>query len=625
MNVLSLFDGMSCGQLSLEMAGKNIHKYYAAEIDKHAIEVAKDNYPNTIHLGSVIGLKASNLDKIDLLIGGSPCFTKSNFVLTNKGYVFINELKVGMKVLTHKNRYKKILAIGSDIKETCIVKSQGAIDITTTTNHPFYISEKNKNVYNNPIWKEVQNFDKTDKVISIKNKSKINQKFSDIDLYILGRFLADGYVFKTKRKHGKNSYMYKFVITCKKDEIDDFKSKVDDRFSYIEERTVYKAFIYQKEWVKLGEKFGKHAQYKFIPNFILDLPKDKLKIFIDGYLDGNGTKLDDNTIRGTTVSKKLALTLALAIQKVYYEVSINKIKTKDYTVIEGRKVNQRDYYNINFKLNQNKLVKYKNIDKNYIAYNQKVIKTNKIEKVYNIEVEDDNSYIVNNIIVHNCQSFSRNGDGSGFNGKSKLFWEYVRLLKEIQENNPNVSFLLENVIMKKEWEVIITEALGVEPIMIDSTLVSAQKRQRLYWTNIPNVIQPNDLGITLLDIIDGDREIINNHEVVIKKDGNSFHVKNATKSGFLIANEGDSVNLELPKSLTRRGRVGIGKTNTLNTSCNYAMVYKGNLVKLNIRDFERLQTLPDDYTKVASNNQRKKMIGNGWTARVISYILSFLP
>ena len=153
-----------------------------------------------------------------------------------------------------------------------------------------------------------------------------------------------------------------------------------------------------------------------------------------------------------------------------------------------------------------------------------------------------------------CQSFSRSGDGSGFDGKSKLFWEYVRVLKEVKDKNPGVYFLLENVVMKKEWKNIITEELGVEPINIDSKLLSAQKRQRLYWTNIPDVKQPEDKNVLLKDIITGEHEDINDYELVIKQEGKDFYIKNGTKKGYLIANEGDSVNLEFPTSKTRRVR-----------------------------------------------------------------------
>jgi DNA (cytosine-5)-methyltransferase 3A len=92
-----------------------------------------------------------------------------------------------------------------------------------------------------------------------------------------------------------------------------------------------------------------------------------------------------------------------------------------------------------------------------------------------------------------CQSFSSAGNRTGFDGKSGLFWEFVRVLNEVQPKY----FLLENVKMKKEWEDIITKEMGVEPIRINSNLVSGQNRERLYWTNIPNLTQPEDKNIKL--------------------------------------------------------------------------------------------------------------------------------
>jgi DNA (cytosine-5)-methyltransferase 3A len=221
-----------------------------------------------------------------------------------------------------------------------------------------------------------------------------------------------------------------------------------------------------------------------------------------------------------------------------------------------------------------------------------------------------------------CQSFSRSGDGTGFDGKSKLFFEFVRILEETKPKY----FLLENVTMKKEWENIITEILGVEPVMIDSKYFSAQKRQRLYWTNIKfnkNIVDKN-IKIENISDFNNDEDIINNHPVIIEKVGSSFKVKNATKLGYLIASENDCVNLDVPNSETRRGRVSKNKCNTLTTSCNYAIVKNGNLRKLSILELERLQTVPDNYTLGVSNIQRKKMLGNGWTVDVIAHIFKGL-
>ena len=101
-----------------------------------------------------------------------------------------------------------------------------------------------------------------------------------------------------------------------------------------------------------------------------------------------------------------------------------------------------------------------------------------------------------------CQSVSTSGKQEGFAGKSGLFFEYVPIFKELKAVNPDLLFLLENVKMKKEWQEVITNELGVEPIFLNSSLLSAQNRQRLYWTNIPNVTIPADKGILLKEILE---------------------------------------------------------------------------------------------------------------------------
>lgn len=106
-----------------------------------------------------------------------------------------------------------------------------------------------------------------------------------------------------------------------------------------------------------------------------------------------------------------------------------------------------------------------------------------------------------------CQGFSFAGKQLNFEDpRSKLFFEFVRLLKEIREYNPGVYFFLENVVMKKEYQAVISEALGVQPILINSALVCAQNRKRLYWTNIPFFGQPEDRGIVLKDILETDSD-----------------------------------------------------------------------------------------------------------------------
>lgn len=280
-----------------------------------------------------------------------------------------------------------------------------------------------------------------------------------------------------------------------------------------------------------------------------------------------------------------------------------------------------------------------------------------------------------------CQdlSIAKSGRQGLAGARSGLFYEYVRLLKEAKPKY----FILENVAsMSKEAKEQITEIMGVEPIMIDAALVGAQQRKRLFWTNIPGVTQPDDRGIMLKDILESgevDRDkaycidahyykgtswkhYIEKHKRqlvkvgVIGKDsmGNRVYsplgksktssangggwgaktglyliVPEATKKGYAVAEDGDSVDLSFPNSTTRRGRVG-KKAKNLMTSPNVGVFKRTDddeyiVRKLTPVECERLQAVPDGYTDGVSNTQRYKTLGNAFNADVIAHILSFIP
>lgn len=239
-----------------------------------------------------------------------------------------------------------------------------------------------------------------------------------------------------------------------------------------------------------------------------------------------------------------------------------------------------------------------------------------------------------------CQGFSRNGNMLNFeHEQSKLFFDFIKILNWIRDNNNmDVKFLLENVEMKKEWKDIITSYVKVAPLDINSKLVSAQNRPRTYWTNIPNASIPEDKNINLYDILELDHQydLIDYQDIKIdssfnKKEINLINIVNkevrisqATKQGYIIAEDGDGINLSFPTSKTRRGRVVKKKSNTLDKQCNICVYYNGILRKLSLVELERLQTLPDGYTEGVSDNKRKNAIGNGWTVDVITYLLKGL-
>lgn len=235
-----------------------------------------------------------------------------------------------------------------------------------------------------------------------------------------------------------------------------------------------------------------------------------------------------------------------------------------------------------------------------------------------------------------CQGFSRAGKCLNFeDSRSKLFFEYVEILNHIKESNPDVKFLLENVKMKNEWKDVISEYLSVQPIEINSSLLSAQNRSRLYWTNIQGIEQPEQKDINLIDILEDvkpDESFIEHEGIMFDSSiseasrnlvtnvNGEIRIKQTVKCGYIVAEDGDGVNLSFPTSKSRRGRVIKQKSSTLDCACNIAVYHNGIIRRFMVKELERLQTLPDGYTEGFSKTVAQKAIGNGWTVDVIAHI-----
>lgn len=285
------------------------------------------------------------------------------------------------------------------------------------------------------------------------------------------------------------------------------------------------------------------------------------------------------------------------------------------------------------------------IDKNAIKItNKNFPNTIQIGDIENITVEDIKEMDKIDLILGGspCQGFSRAGLGLNFEDpRSKLFFKFVEVLEWVKKfNNRNVKFLLENVKMKKEWENTISEYLGVEAIEINSKLLTAQNRSRLYWTNIKGVEGPKDKGIKLIDILDSIelenyivkdslkicKSISENSVNLINVIGEEVRINQATKQGYIVANEGDGINLSFPLSKSRRGRVIKEKSSCLDTQCNICVYVNNTIRRFTINELEKLQGLPTGYTfhDEVSERNRMKAIGNGWTIDIIEYIYSFM-
>lgn len=206
-----------------------------------------------------------------------------------------------------------------------------------------------------------------------------------------------------------------------------------------------------------------------------------------------------------------------------------------------------------------------------------------------------------------CQSISNLGNGEGLSGKSGLFYHWLRIKDEV---NPEF-WLLENVQGSKKAIAEITKLVGVDPISINSNLLSAQNRKRLYWTNIEGITQPQDKGLLLKDVLD----------LEIKPES----ILTQGRLKWLLSDKGQK---SVAKKYTAIDPI---KANCLTArsdaswNCNYVS-YGDTYRKLSCNEYEKLQTVPINYTlcEGVKTKDRYEMLGNGWTVDVIAHILSFV-
>ncbi len=209
-----------------------------------------------------------------------------------------------------------------------------------------------------------------------------------------------------------------------------------------------------------------------------------------------------------------------------------------------------------------------------------------------------------------CQGFSFAGRQLNFDDpRSALFFEYVRLLKECKPEY----FLLENVRMRKEYQDVISGYLGVEPIEIDSSLLSAQNRRRLYWTNIPVTLDIKNKELTLKDVVKDTAH----HKITIKHPETIRRTKNYAQY---------DQSLKGHDSQDQRFFYLSGKSGTITTSISSVPKVETaeGIIVLNPEEVEALQTVPEGYTSMVERKYRYLMLGNGWTVDVIAHIFNGL-
>ncbi len=396
--------------------------------------------------------KIVDKDQYDYIMTYSfPCVTKNTLVLSEKGYIPFEKLNIGNKVLTKSNTWQRVVKqFDNGVQDIYMLNAYGTAGIECTKEHKFYAREMYRKGH-----KYIRCF-KEPKMIHAKDlttkhylgipiiKDEIPFYSNDLDFwYMIGYYLGDGWL---------SSKGNDIILACNDKKLNKLKENLDInkwKYTYNCGKTCYRfrfsnKIIYDfiKKYIDTG------SENKHIPIEILNLPKKQLMSLYKGYLDSDGCIINEKHQFSTT-NENMAYSFVSIIHKLFKRpASIYKIKVNPKKEIQGRIVNQKDWYQIRFKLTKNKQDKafYEN---DYIWFPFKSLTYLRKDNVYNMEIENDHSYIINGLVSANCQDLSLAGKGKGMadtSTRSGMLWEVERILNELKTTNslPQI-LLMENV------------------------------------------------------------------------------------------------------------------------------------------------------------------------------------
>lgn len=402
--------------------------------------------------------------EIDLLFYSTPCFVAGTLVMTSAGLKRIEDVRVGDMVLTHNNRYRKVLKVGKKPSDNIVrVKGSGIDEIVCTPNHPFYVREmyrhghKSIRAFRDPTWVKAGSLTKKHYLGMAVNEESLlpkwngavkhyggrdctpentlSEKFTKESFwYLMGRYVGDGWT-RCDDKH-------KAVVICFSDRneesILDAAKQAGFRFTKTRERTCGRITINSCELMEFVDRYGHGAANKRIDGETISLPKHLLAAFLGGVIHSDGC-YDKKTkeLKITSVSRELVYGIQQVIAKVQSRPSrIYKCKRPSTCVIEGRTVNQLDTYTIQWHTDPRKQ-DHAFFEGGHVWFPCNGVKdTDRCEFVYNMEVDEDNSYTANGVMVHNCQSISQAGLQHGFTEgsgtRSSIIWNVRDALRILQ-------------------------------------------------------------------------------------------------------------------------------------------------------------------------------------------------
>jgi len=371
--------------------------------------------------------------------GSPPCFTAGTLVTSQRGNIAIEDIQVGDVVMTHTGQWHSVLKTGSDIKPVGVLVGQGHSGIICTPEHPFYArkraiisTKKNgKSIRSHHIsspewtnaedmpgswWGMPMNYEITP-ILPPKGISSANA------FWLAGFYIGDGWTGK-----GRHSGTTIFGVNAEKaDRIVSVLRKEGLSFSVSNQRTGVRVEVRHAGlscW--LSREFGCGSGKKRVPLNLIAAQNETKLSFMEGWMLSDGTrKKMSGSQRVTTISRDLAVTGRMLLVSLGYSVAMRKIETSDRTVIEGRTVNQSDYYTLSFSENTRYLFR----SEGHTFFKVKSFTPLAApRRVYNIEVDCDNSYLADGIVVHNCQPFSAAGKLEGKDDARHLAPHFISLV-----------------------------------------------------------------------------------------------------------------------------------------------------------------------------------------------------
>ena len=472
---ISLFSGMGGDSLGMMNAGCKIIAFN--EFDKHAIHSHQLNFPDSTLICDASQKKEKDKtniqlipdaifsaykDEADIIFAGHPCFVAGTKILTADGYKNIEDVVLEDKLLTHTGKFQNINNLQRKIYNGDMFHlniKYHCENTVCTEEHPFYTREKTRKwnsltnkydiSYNEPLWKSAKDLTMNDHFGMVINTNNITPEFSfdkpinqyrkdnvSITLnkpeywFMMGYFVGDGWIQDTEKADGRLCHTIRFAINNKdeRDIVDNISQVLPITDKLTNTGKCKKFGCSDFIWYSILKQFGKYAHGKRIPEWVQDAPIEFIEQFVEGYKRADGCIKKSGATSFTTVSYDLAFGLQRLYLKLGYIFGVEKTIRSKTCVIQGRTVNQRDTYCVRGYTRKMLRNQSSFIENGYAWYPPFKIEKQEAENtsVYNFEVENDNSYIVANTIVHNCQGFSNGGKKLPDDPRNTLFREFAR-------------------------------------------------------------------------------------------------------------------------------------------------------------------------------------------------------